>query len=242
MLKNYLKIAFRNFKRQKLYSTINILGLAISLAAAIIIILFVNDEINFDKFNHNYDRIGRLITTSQSQDKSIRTYSLTPGILGERLKEEYPEVQDCVTIIDRYIWGRFTVQHGENKYYESRYLITEPSFLKVFDFKVLEGNKNKLLSEPNEMVLTESTAKRLFGDENPIGKIIKTDRSWGDFKVTGVLQDPPTNSHLQFSMLISMKSLNKFTGFHKAINDFDYNLVRTYLLFRPGLFSAASSR
>ena len=234
MVRNYLKIAFRNLKRQKLYSAINILGLAIGLTSAIIIILFATDESNFDKFNHNFNRIARLITTSQSKDKSLRTFSLTPGILGQRLEEEYPEIEDYTNIIDSHTWGRFTVQHDNNKYYESNYLITQPGFLRIFDFKVLQGNRNELLAEPNEMVLTESTAKKLFGDENPIGKTIKTDRSWGDFKVTGILQDPPKNSHLQFSMLISMKSLNKFSGFLKAYNSFDYNLVRTYLLFIKG--------
>ena len=234
MLKNYIKITFRNLRKQKLYSLINIFGLAIALATAIIIILFVIDEINFDSFNDNYNRIGRLITTSKSQDNSFRTYSLSPGIIGQRLKEEYPQVEDYTTIIDRQKFGRFTVEYKENKYYESQYLITGPEFLRMFDFKILNGNRNKLLNEPNEMVLTESTAKRLFGNENPIGKIIKTDRSWGDFKVTGILQNPPANSHLQFSMLISMKSLDKFPGFNKALANYDFSIARTYLLFKEG--------
>ena len=234
MFKNYFKIALRNLKRQKLYSIINVLGLSIGLTASIIIILFITDEVNFDRFNQNYDRIARVITTSHSKDKSVRSYSLTPGILGEKLKEEYPEVEDYADIIDSYTWGRFTVEHNQNKYYESDYLITEPSFLKIFDFKILAGNKNNLLTEPNEMVLTESTAKKLFGTENPVGEIIKTDRQWGDFKVSGIMKDPPKNSHLQFSMLISMKSLSKFKGFIKAMNSFDYSIVRTYLLFKPG--------
>ena len=242
MLKNYFKIALRNLKRQKLYSIINILGLAIGLASAIIIILFVTDEINFDKFNHNYDRIARLVTAEQSENKTIRHYSLTPGVIGQELKSKYPEVVNYTTIIDRYTWGRFTVEYGINKYYESEYLITQPSFFKIFDYKVLKGNKDKLLTEPNEMVLTESTAKKLFGNVNPIGKIIKTDRQWGDFKVTGILKDPPANSHLQFSMLISMKSLNTFPGFKKALNNFDLSIVRIYLLFKhgynPNLFSS----
>ena len=234
MFKNYFKIALRNLKRQKLYSIINVLGLSICLTASIIIILFITDEVNFDRFNQNYDRIARVITTSHSKDKSVRSYSLTPGILGEKLKEEYPEVEDYADIIDSYTWGRFTVEHNQNKYYESDYLITEPSFLKIFDFKILAGNKNNLLTEPNEMVLTESTAKKLFGNENPVGETIKTDRQWGDFKVSGIMKDPPKNSHLQFSMLISMKSLSKFKGFIKAMNSLDYSIVRTYLLFKPG--------
>ncbi len=210
------------------------MGLAIGLSSAILIILFIADEINFDKFNHNYNRIARLVTASQSENKIIRHYSLTPGILGKRLKEDYPEVEDYNTIIDRYTWGRFTVEHGENKYYESEYLITQPSFFKLFDFEILKGNKNTLLTQPNEMVLTESTAKKLFGEENPIGKTIKTDRQWGDFKVTGILKDPPPNSHLKFSMLISMKSLNSLEGFKNALGNLDLSLVRTYLFFKKG--------
>ena len=125
-------------------------------------------------------------------------------------------------------------RHNQNKYFESDYLITEPSFLKIFDFKILAGNKNNLLTEPNEMVLTESTAKKLFGTENPVGEIIKTDRQWGDFKVSGIMKDPPKNSHLQFSMLISMKSLSKFKGFIKAMNSLDYSIVRRQLPFIRG--------
>ena len=231
MITNYLKIALRNLRRQKLYSGITISGLAVGLSAAILIILFVADEFSFDRFNHSYNRIGRLITTSQSPNKNVRTFSLSPGNLGQRFKEEYSDVEDYTTIIDAYSWGRFTVEHGENKYYESQYLITEPSFFRLFDFTVLKGNKTSLLSKPNEMVLTESAARRLFGTENPIGKTITTDRSWGDFKVTGIVQDPPVNSHLRFDMLISMKSLEKLTGFQKALNTLDISIVRTYLLF-----------
>jgi len=232
MLKNYLKIAIRNLGKQKVYSSINILGLSIGIASAILIILFASDELNYDKFNHNYERIGRIITQSKGKDNSVRNFSLSGASLGESLAAEYPEVENSTPILDRNSFGRFTVQYENNKYYESGYLVTRPSFLKIFDFKVLRGDKRSLLTEPNEMVLTETTARKLFGDENPIGKIIKTDRSWGDFKVTGLIQDPPKNSHLQFSMLISFKSLEHFSGFSKALQNFDLSLVRTYLLFK----------
>ena len=232
MLKNYLKIAIRNLTKQKIYSVINILGLSIGIATAILIILFVSDEYNFDKFNHNYDKIARVLTTSTSQDNSKRIYSMSGASLGDMLQAEHPEIKNSVPVLDRYSFGRFTVQNGKNKYYESQYLITKPSFLQIFDYKLLKGNKNSVLSEPNEMVLTETTAKRLFGDENPLGKIIQTDRSWGDFKVTGILKDPPKNSHLQFSMLISFQSLKHFSGFSKAMKNLDFAMVRTYLLFK----------
>lgn len=232
MFGNYLKIAIRNLGKQKVYSSINILGLSIGIASAILIILFVSDELNYDKFNHNYERIGRIITQNKGKDNSIRNFSLSGASLGESLEAEYPEVKNSTPILDRNSFGRFTVQYENNKYYESGYFITKPAFLKIFDYKVLAGDKNSLLTEPNEMVLTETTARKLFGDENPVGKIIKTDRSWGDFKVTGLIQDPPKNSHLQFSMLISFKSLEHFSGFSKALQNFDLSLVRTYLLFK----------
>lgn len=232
MLKNYLKIALRNINKQKIYSFINIVGLSVGITAAILIILFVSDENNFDKFNHNYDRIARVITASKTKTNEIRHFSLTSENLGNGLKNEYPEVENSVAILDRDSFGRFTVQYGEKKYYESEYFVTQPSFLKIFDFKIIRKSKDNLLSEPNEMILTEATAKKLFGDEDPIGKIIKTDRSWGNFKVTGIIKDPPKNSHLQFSMLISFKSLEHFKGFKKALQNPDLTIVRTYLLFK----------
>ncbi|MGA8264881.1 MAG: ABC transporter permease, partial [Ignavibacteriaceae bacterium] len=232
MLKNYLKTALRNITKQKAYSIINIMGFSVAIAVTILIILFVSDENNFDTFNHNYNRIARIITTSKTITKDIRKKSLSGAGLGERLRNEYPEINNSVAMVDRYSFGRFTVQYGQNKYYESEYLITQPSFLKIFDFKVIRSVKNYLLSEPNEMVLTESTAKKFFGDENPIGKVIKTDRSWGNFKVTGLVQDPPKNSHIQFSMLISFKSLEHYKNFYKALESPDYALARTYLLFK----------
>lgn len=229
-----MKISVRNLKRQKLYSTINIIGLSIGFAAAIMIILFVMDEFNFDKFNHDYDRIARLITAQRDKVGSLQKYSLTSGILGQRLKSEFPEIVDYAEIIDKQSCGRFTVRYGQNKYYESKYLITQPAFFRIFDFKVLEGNRSKLLSEPNEMVLTQSAAKKLFGNEDPVGKIIKSDKAWGNFKVTGILKDPPLDSHLQFNMLISFESLNKYAGAEKRLGDLNYSLVRTYLLFKEG--------
>ncbi len=230
MFGNYLKIALRNINKQKIYSFINIVGLSVGITAAILIILFVSDENNYDKFNHNYDRIARVITTSKTNE--IHKYSLSSAYLGKRLESEYPEIQNSVAMLDRYSFGRFTIEYNHNRYYESEYLVTQPSFLKMFDFKVLQASKNNLLAEPNEMVLTEATAKKLFGDENPIGKVIKTDRRWGSFKVTGIVQNPPKNSHIQFSILISFKSLQHFNGFYKALEDPDFTPVRTYLLFK----------
>ena len=210
MLKNYILLAWRNFKKHKMHSSINLIGLTFGIAASIIILLFTIDELNFDKFNTKYDRIARLVTEEFVENAESRKYPLSSGIVGRTLEENYPEIKNHVNIIDREVFGRFATQYGDFKHYESEYLITQPSFLKIFDYEIVKGNPDKLLNEPNEIVLTESAANMFFGNEEPIGKILKTDNAWGDLKVTGLMKDPPKNSHLQFTMLISFKTVNCF--------------------------------
>lgn len=232
MLKNYILLAWRNFKKHKTHSSINLIGLTFGIAASIIILLFAIDELNFDKFNTKYDRIARIVNEEFAENSESRKYPLSSGIVGKTLDENYPEIETHVNIIDREVFGRFATQYGDFKHYESEYLITQPSFFKIFDYEIIKGNPDKLLNEPNEIVLTESAARMFFGSEEPIGKILKTDNPWGDLKVAGLMKDPPKNSHLQFTMLISFKTLNAFgPRFEQAINNWNASTVKTYLLF-----------
>ncbi|OGU36305.1 MAG: hypothetical protein A2068_04370 [Ignavibacteria bacterium GWB2_35_6b] len=232
MLKNYILLAWRNFKKHKMHSSINLIGLTFGIAASIIILLFTIDELNFDKFNTKYDRIARIINEEFVENAESRRYPFTSGIVGKTLEQDYPEVENYVNIIDRQVFGRFATEYGDFKHYESEYLITQPSFLKIFDYEIIKGNPDKLLNEPNEIVLTESAANMFFGTDDPIGKVLKTDGAWGDLKVAGLMKDPPKNSHLQFTMLISFKSLNAFgPRFEQAINNWNASTVKTYMLF-----------
>jgi len=232
MLKNYMLLAWRNFKKHKMHSSINLIGLTFGIAASIIILLFTIDELNFDKFNTKYERIARIVNEEFVENAESRRYPFTSGMVGKTLKQDYPEIENYVNIIDREIFGRFATQYGDFKHYESEYLITQPSFFKIFDYKIIKGNPDKLLNEPNEIVLTESAAKMFFGSDDPIGKVLKTDSPWGDLKVAGLMKDPPNNSHLQFTMLISFKTLKVFGAqFENVLNRWNASSVKTYLLF-----------
>ncbi len=232
MFLNYIKLAWRNFTRQKTNSFINLTGLTLGIASSIIILLFTLDELSFDKFNSKYDRIGRIITEEFQNNGESRFYPLTSGMVGKTLVQEYPEVEKHVNIIDRDVFGRFVVQRGEFQHHEADYLMTEPAFFEIFDYEMLIGNKSKVLHEPNEVVLTSTSAQLFFGDEDPIGEVLQTNRPFGNVKVVGVMNDPPGNSHLQFSMLISMSSLlTDNSNFTRIVSNWDISSMRTYLLF-----------
>lgn len=233
MIINYIKLAWRNFKKYKTHSSINLIGLTFGIAASIIILLFTIDELNFDKFNNNYGRITRLVNEEFQENGASRFYPLSSGIVAKTLVENYPEVENHVDMFDRNVFGRFTMEYGDFKHHEADYLITQPSFFKIFDYEIIKGNPDELLKNPNEVVLTETTAKMFFGDDDPIGKILKTNRDWGNFKVTGLIQDPPENSHLQFSMLIAFNTiLVEGSGWNKVLNNWNISAVKSYLLFR----------
>ena len=227
MLKNYLKIGFRNLLKYKAYSFINIAGLAIGIACCSLILLYVYDELNYDVFHKKANRIYRVIETRESPDQGLRHISTTAGPLGETLIADFPEVIDAVRLIRA---GRFTVQYADRqKFYEGDYFYSEPNFFKIFDFELLQGDPETALTEPYTMVITEKAARKYFGDEDPFGKIINIERR-GNVKVTGVLKDPPHNSHLDFSMLISLASVQQIDGWKRYIESWDSDAFFTYIL------------
>jgi putative ABC transport system permease protein len=229
MLKNYLKIALRNLKKSPAYSVINVAGLAIGIACCILMVLYVQDELTFDAFHQQANHIYRIIETQQSPDKGERHFPFTMGPVGPALVADFPEVINAVRLRDRFGTGRFAVKHGENHFYEGDYIIAEPSFFEIFDFKLLQGNSETALKEPRSVVLTEKAAEKYFGDENPMGQILFVER-YGDFKVTGLLQDPPNNSHLDFSMVLSFATLEAIEGWKEFIASWDSDSFITYVL------------
>ncbi|MGB2763215.1 MAG: ABC transporter permease [Candidatus Aminicenantaceae bacterium] len=195
MLKNYLKIALRNIKRHKGYSFINIVGLAIGMACCILILLWVQDELSYDRFHENADDIYRVIQDINFTDHST-TWTITQGPLGPSLKENFPEVINATRITGRGL--RLTYK---KKNFDEDVGMADCSIFEMFTFPLVKGDPSTALSDPFSMVMTEEMAKKYFGDEDPIGKTIKADNQW-DFQVTGVLKKVPRNSHLQFDFLI----------------------------------------
>ena len=232
MLKNYFKIAFRNLSRQKLYSAINLIGLSAGMTCCIFIFLYVQDELGYDSFNKNYNNIYRIIETQKNADGSVTKVSATSWLAGAAAKEQLPFVKDYTRIIGSN-FGRFSIKYKDKNFYSGNHIFADPGLFRIFDFELLKGSYETSIRDVNSVVLTESAADKYFGNENPMGKFLNVERL-GECKVTGILKDLPQNSHIQFDMIFSSSSLNKFTGFEKFINSWKSEGIITYLLIKPG--------
>ncbi len=224
MFKNYIKIAWRNLLRNKSFSTINIFGLAIGMASAILILLWIQNEVSHDRFHEKKDRLY----TANNRDKfngEIQAWSQTSKPLALALKTEYPEVEDAVRITD----ATFLFTVGDKHLNLTGYF-TDPGFFNLFTFPLLEGNIKGLNGKYN-IVLTQKTAKKLFGNKDAMGKTVKID-STDIFTVTGVLKDLPNNTAFDFEYLLPWSYLTKLGG---DDNSWGNNSVETFILLKPGV-------
>ena len=195
MIKNYLKVAVRNITRHKGYSFINIAGLAIGMACCILILLWVRDELSFDRFHEKAGDIFRVIQDINFADHST-TWAITQGPLGPSLRDDFPEIVNMV----RYTGRSMRLTH-EDKTFDEVLGMADESIFDVFTFPLLRGDPATVLADPLSLVLTEEMARKYFGEQDPIGKILNADDQF-DFKVTGILQEVPRNSHIRFDFLV----------------------------------------
>lgn len=227
MFKNYIKTAIRQLWRHKGYSLINILGLAVGIACCLIILLYVQEELSFDKFHEKGDRIYRVALDRQYPGRSS-SYAIIPHSFAQEMKAEFPEVEEAVRLF--YFQGvTATFEVKDEIYEEPHFLWADSTFFRVFGIPVLRGEPEKALSEPNSLVLTESTAKRYFGDEDPIGQVVRQPGNDNELVVTAICGDVPPHSHLRFTALISSEAL----GFIEQPNYIAFSAF-TYLLLREG--------
>ncbi len=203
MFKSYLKIALRNLRRQKIYSFINIAGLAIGMACAILILLWVQDELTFDRFHENGNRIYRVLAEWSGQKELS---SRTPGRLGPAAKEEIPEIVNSARLSKG---TRSAFKYGDKAFYEEGHFEVDPSFFEMFTFPATRGDAKMALEDAQSLVITEKIAEKYFGKEDPIGKFLNWN-NWRDYKVSGVLKNLPQNSSLQFSFLNSHHLTEKY--------------------------------
>ena len=229
MLKNYFKVAFRNLLRNKAFSFINISGLAIGMASAILILLWIQNEMSHDRFHAKGDRIYVMNNRDHFNGK-LWAWNTTPKILGPTLKADYPEVED-VARINRCSF-LFTV---DDKHLNVQGVFTDSGFLNIFSFPLLNGNANKALSDNYHIVLTEKLAKKLFGNEDAMGKTILIDSN-ANFTVSGVLKDLPNNTAFNFEYLLPW-------SYMKTIGQDDAwwgnNSIKNFVLLKPGVSQAA---
>jgi putative ABC transport system permease protein len=223
MLKNYLKITLRNLRKHKSYSFINITGLAVGMASTILILLWVQDELSFDRFHQNADRIYRIIDYEKYSNGEEVTFSMNPPALASALKDEYPEILDVVRIRKL---SNAVAQYGDKCFSEDAILFADPTFLKIFSFPLVNGNEENALINPRSIVITEKMALKYFGKEHPVGKIIRIDNRL-DFLITGIMKDVPKNSHLQFNFVMSFETIKEFGFPIEGWNSFAYT---TYVL------------
>ena len=229
MFRNFVKIAWRNLVRNKAFSIINIAGLAVGMASAILILLWIQNEVSHDRFHNNLDRIYTLNNRDKFNNE-LWAWNTTPKILAPTLIQEYPEVEQAVRTSN----CSFLFSVGDKHINESGYF-TDPAFLKVFTFPLKEGNISTALNQVNNIVITQKLAKKFFGNNDAVGKIIKIDSS-DNFTVTGVLKDLPNNTSFDFDYLIPWSYLKKINGDDSYWGN---NSVNSYMLLRPGVSATA---
>lgn len=203
MLKNYLKIAFRSLLKNKVYSVINIAGLSVGMACCVLILFHVQDELSFDNFHENGDRIYR-VALERIYPNHVNNYAIIPSGFAEVFASDLPEVKQSTRLLG---FPNFTnIVEYEDQMFEERYVFfADSNFFDLFQYDILQGDVDAALRNPNTVILTESTTEKYFGDENPIGKTIQINDQ--DNEVAGVMQDIPDNSHMKFDFLASSTSL-----------------------------------
>ncbi|WP_266368335.1 ABC transporter permease [Tellurirhabdus rosea] len=234
MLTNYLKIALRTLWRSPLYSLLNMTGLALGIACCLLIALYVYDEWSYDRFHRHADQIYRVVETQQQADGEYEV-AVTPGPLAPTIKSDFPEVVE----VARY--GRWSglMKYGKQVFEEPALYFADNSLLRMFDFPLVKGNLRTVLTRPDELVMTETAARKYFGEgwqQNPsvIGSVLRMNDQQ-NFRVVGILKDVPANSHLQFGILLSFE--------YAAADPWNYawgsNNFHTYVQLRPGTDAAA---
>jgi putative ABC transport system permease protein len=225
MIKNYLKTALRIMLRQKAYSAINVIGLSVGIAATLLILIYVVDEVSYDKMHPDANRIHRIGFSGRLQGNEFIT-ATSPAPLAEAMQKEIPDVE---SVLRFGLWRTMPMSVGEKSFTEKRMLIADSNFFNFFHFEVVQGDPATFLQGMNKLVITESVAKRYFGNENPIGKMMLrgSERTAGE--VTGVVKDPPHNSHIAFDIILSGESWQ----YLRSNNQWTSNNLYTYVKLNP---------
>ena len=223
MYKNYLKITLRNLLKYRGYSFINIFGLALGMASCLLILLFVNNELSFDAFHEKRANIYRLDEVQSFGAVSSQKVALSMYPMGPNLLNDYPEIINFTRFWNS--GGRTLVEYDNVQHYIQNLAIVDTSFFQMFDFEILRGNKETAFEGPNDMFISETHAKRIFGDEDPVGKTLQLPGSENIYSITGVFADVPDHSHLQFEALVSILQYDS----EQRRNGWGSNYLNTYL-------------
>jgi putative ABC transport system permease protein len=232
MIKNLLLIALRNFKKDKLYSLLNVLGLTLGITFSLFLIFYIVDELNYDRYHEKADRIFRIVAYIHERDKNTN-WTATQMPLAATLKKDFPEVEESARLLQR---ERTLFKKGNDGFYETKIYYADSTLFNIFTVKFVEGNAANALNQPNSIVISKTLAEKYFGKNTPaVGKTMKT--VYDLYKVTGVFEDVPKNSHLIYDMLISMTTILK--GPHNDGDNWGNFNNFTYVLLKPGVSAEA---
>ena len=225
MFQNYLKIALRNLWRNKAFSAINISGLAIGIATCLVIMLFIADELSYDRFNEKADRTVRVIFKVTLNGEKLETPTASAPT-AQTLLRDYPEVEEATRL--RVNSAPF-VTYQNKTFREDKFAFVDASFFQVFTLPLIQGDAKTALLEPNTIIITRAIAQKYFGNENPMGKVLQLKNENTSYKVTGVIDKVPANSHFHYNFFASMAGLEEAKQTTWMSNNFN-----TYLVLRPG--------
>src|SRR6056297_1090128 len=201
MLKNYLKIALRNIQKQKLHSFINIFGLAVGLTATFLIFSFVHHELSYDKFHDDAEHIYRFVTKATRPNGQRSDLVINIDRVGPETKEQFPQVKEMARIKNG---GSVNIKFNENNYSDYISLYTDSTFFQMFGYELVKGNPHEVLQDPKGVVISATMAEKIFKEKDPMGEMLKIMQQ--NFRVTGVMKDFPAQSHLQYDLLLPLKS------------------------------------
>jgi putative ABC transport system permease protein len=226
MFSSFLKLAFRVFLRDRVHTLINIFGLAIGLTFSIIIFLYAHKEISYDRFHENAGRIYRVAVNGRIAE-NVFNHAITPAPLAGTMIREVTGIESTVRVAR---FGAWLVRYGNARYNEDNIIFTDPSFFQFFSFPLISGTAEEVLRKPNSIVLSRQAARRYFGAEDPIGKMLRIENDSTYYRVTGIMEDIPENSHMHFDMVGTLSTFDKLLGDDRWVVHYLY----TYFLARQG--------
>lgn len=203
MIRNYFRIAFRNLWRNKSFSAINIFGLAIGIATCLVIMLFVTNELSYDRYNKKADRMVRVVIKGFTQGETMKEANVMPPV-AQTLKADYPEVQEATRLRGA---GAPRIIYGDQSFKEDAAVYVDSNFFQVFTLPFLKGDPQTALMQPNAVVISQTIANKYFGKEDPLGRVLNFSDWHTTFKVMGVIKDMPVNSHFHYGIFVSMTGL-----------------------------------
>ena len=225
MFANLLKYSYRALKRQRSYVIINVFGLAVGMLCSLVIALFIIHELSYDRFHEKGDRTYQVILRGKIGGQEARgSYTASP--IGPAMKNEFPEVEDFVRVN---AWGETILRDGDRSFTEKSFIEADSTFFSFFSIPLIRGNREDVLSEPHTLVLSENTARRMFGEEDPVGRMLRVGSDSALYRVTGVMAEIPGNSHMEANAIGSFMTNRRANDGRWTSNSFN-----TYVLLYPG--------